>query len=297
MEDQGPVHYVLGMTIQFNRATGEMSLAQHAYLKNVLQRFNMAESRPVKTPMEVNANFNVLAPTEDQVNPADYQAAIGCLLWLSMGTRPDIAQAVAVLARFVANPSDAHWTGVKRVLRYLNGTRHLCLQYQKSDEPNLIGMCDVDWAGDPLNRRSTTGFTFTMGGTAVSWLSKQQPVVALSSCEAEYIALSAAVQELIWLNRLLGELGFKDLVFTVIYEDNQGAIALAKNPVGHKRTKHIDMRYHFIREKIDRGQLVLKYRSTKDMTADIFTKGLPVNKFVQFRADLGVVPKCAEWEC
>ena len=290
MEDQGPVHYVLGMTIQHNRTTGEMCLAQRSYLEHVLQRFNMAESRPAKTPMEVNANFNVLAPNEAQVNQAEYQAAIGCLLWLSMGTRPDIAQAVAVLARVVTNPSDAHWTGVKRVLRYLNGTRNLCLRYKKSDEPSLVGMSDADWAGDVINRRSTTGFVFAIGGTAVSWLSKQQPVVALSSCEAEYIALSAAVQELLWLNRLLCELGFKDLVGTVIYEDNQGAIALAKNPVGHKRTKHIDTRYHFIREKVDCGELRLQYCPTQDMTADVFTKGLSINKFAKFRIDLGVVP-------
>ena len=290
MEDQGPVHYVLGMTIQRNHKTGEMCLAQRAYLKNVLQRFNMAESRPVKTPMESNAKFNVLGPTEAQVDPADYQTVIGCLLWLSMGTRPDIAQAVAVLARFVTNPGDAQWTGIKRVLRYLNGTRDFCLRFKRSDEPNLIGMCDADWAGDIINRRSTTGFVFTIGGTAVSWLSKQQPIVALSTCEAEYIALSAAVQEMIWLNRLLCELGFKDLVGTNLYEDNQGAIALAKNPIGHKRTKHIDTRYHFIREKVDSGQIAIKYCSTQDMIADVFTKGLAVNKFVEFRTNLGVVP-------
>ena len=149
--------------------------------------------------------------------------------------------------------------------------------------------CDTDWAGD-INQQLTTGFVFTIGGTAVSWLSKQQPIVALSTCEAEYIALSAAVQEMIWLNRLLCELGFKDLVGTNLYEDNQGAIALAKNPIGHKRTKHIDTRYHFIREKVDSGQIAIKYCSTQDMIADVFTKGLAVNKFVEFRTDLGVVP-------
>jgi len=181
------------------------------------------------------------------VDSSTYQSMVGNLLYAAMATRPDIAQAVSVVSKFNANPSVSHLTAVKRVLRYLKGTVNLALKYNQTESRALVGFSDADWAGDQDDRRSTTGNVFLLGGGAVSWLSKKQSTVALSTAVAEYVALSQAAQECVWLRRLLSDLGM-DATPVVILEDNQGAIAIAKNPVDHSRTKHIDFRYHYIRE-------------------------------------------------
>ncbi|XP_061886352.1 uncharacterized protein LOC133636375 [Entelurus aequoreus] len=214
---------------------------------------------------------------------------VGSLLYAAMATRPDIAQAVSAVSKFNANPDAAHLTAVKRILRYLKGTVNFALKYEQSDSGALIGFSDADWAGDQDDRRSTTGNVFLLSGGAVSWLSKKQATVALSTAEAEYIALSQAAQEGIWLKRLLSDLGVKTMS-TVILEDNQGAIAIAKNPVNHSRTKHIDFRYHYIRECVQNGQIELQYCPTNDMKADIFTKPLPRQKFEYLRGEIGLFP-------
>ena len=171
----------------------------------------------------------------------------------------------------------------------MKGTVNFALKYDKSDTGALIGFSDADWAGDQDDRRSTTGNVFLLSGGAVSWLSKKQATVALSTAEAEYIALSQAAQEGIWLKRLLSDLGV-EAMSTLILEDNQGAIAIAKNPVNHSRTKHIDIRYHYIRECVQNGQIELQYCPTNDMKADIFTKPLPKQKFEYLRGEIGLFP-------
>ena len=203
-----------------------------------------------------------------------YRNAVGCLMYLMVGTRPDLAAAAGVLSQFAADQCPTHWQALKRVFRYIQGTR--THEFQTAIYDGLQGFSDADWAGDTMSRRSTSGYAFMMSGGCNSWKSKKQRTVALSSTEAEYMALSEATQEAIWLKAFLCELGeISSDTAVKIFEDNQGSIALAKNPQYHKRTKHIDIKYHFVREKVEDGQVILEYISTLDMLADIMTKPIP----------------------
>ena len=203
---------------------------------------------------------------------------VGSLIYAAMATRPDIAQAVGTVSKFNSKPSEAHFTAVKRIFRYLRGTSDLTLRYQRQEDGSLVGYSDADWAGDCDDRRSTTGNVFLMAGGAISWLSKKHAIVALSRSEAEYVALSFATQEAVWLRKLLSELG-DSLLPVVIKEDNQGAIAIAKNPIVHTRTKHIDIRYHYIREAVQNKEIELEYCPSEEMIAN---KPPPKARFKNF---------------
>ena len=189
----------------------------------------------------------------------------------------------------MSRPSKDHWIGVKRVLRYLKGTLNYGLKFSAHDEdPELIGYSDADWAGDVDTRRSTSGYVFQIGRSTVSWSSRKQATVAKSSTEAEYVALSSATQEAVWLCRLMEDLGKHLDAPTTIYEDNQGAIELAKNAKYHNRTKHIDICHHFVRERVVSNEIRVIYCPTGDMVADIMTKGLAKLSFEKLRDLLGV---------
>lgn len=190
----------------------------------------------------------------------------------------------------MSHPSIDHWQGIKRIMRYIKGTLDYGIEFNASenDAIKLIGYSDADWAGDVVSRKSTSGFVFKLAGGAVSWQSKRQATIALSSTEAEYLALSSAVQEAVWLRQLLSDLGFQQESPTTINEDNQGVIALSKHPTSHSRTKHIDIRYHYIRQEINEKRIKVVYCSTDKMIADILTKGLGKQKFETFRDLLGV---------
>jgi|SRR5579871_5521089 len=221
-----------------------------------------------------------------------YQGAVGALMYLMLGTRPEIAFPISVASRYAANPTDNHISAVKRILRYLKGTLNYELVFRGSVSP-LVGYTDADWAGDKDTRRSTSGYTFNIGSGAISWSSKRQPTVALSTCEAEYMAQTQAAKEAIWLKGLLVELSDMhnnelNPSAVILYGDNQGAIALAKNPVFHGRTKHIDIQHHFVREKVDSGDICLEYIPTEQQIADGLTKPLPRDRFEAFRKALGV---------
>ena len=209
-------------------------------------------------------------------------------MYIAIATRPDIAQAVGAVSKFNSMPTEAHLTAVKRILRYLKGTMNLALKYQQSENGMLIGYSDADWANDPDDRHSTTGNLFMMSGAAVSWLSKKQSTVALSTSEAEYIALSTATQEAVWFRRLLCDLGISTDEPTILMEDNQGAIAIAKTSSHHARTKHIDIRYHYVREAIQERCIELKYCSSHDMIADVLTKPLSGEQFKRLRQAMGL---------
>ena len=258
-----------------------------------------------------------IAPAKDK---RDYQSAVGSLMYAMMGTRPDIAYAVSVVSRFASNPNESHWKAVKRILRYLRATLSLKLVFRGPLEP-LSGYTDSDYAGDTATRRSTSGYVFHLGSAAISWSSKRQPTVALSTCEAEYVGQANATKEAIWLERLLAqltkitpnptvapnvtdedlagdhaafftypELPAKDCfaLATVIFCDNQGAIALAKDPTNHGKTKHMHTKYCFLRECVANKQIELAYCPTGDMVADGLTKPLPRDAFQRFRHHLGL---------
>ena len=289
MSDQGEVHYLLGMLVQRDRESRTLTISQPGYLKKVLERFGMQNCKPVTTPMETGRKFEQITEDEEPFDVQTYQQAIGCLTYASTTTRPDISAAVGVLSQYSPKPSESHWTGVKRVLRYIKGTLSYGLKFTAAEgSSELVGYSDADWAGDPDTRRSTSGYVFRIGDGTVSWCSKKQATVAKSSTEAEYVALSMATQEAIWLRRLMSDLGKMIDSPTKIYEDNQGAIELAKNAKYHNRTKHIDICHHFVRERVSMNEITIDYCPSEEMVADVMTKGLPTAKFTRLREMLGV---------
>ena len=289
MKDMGELSHILGISVVQDKGKNRVLLHQKQYLETILQKYGMENANPVATPADPNVKLRKSDGVSNPVNPSTYQSMVGSLLYAAMATRPDIAQAVSAVSKFNANPDAAHLTAVKRIFRYLKGTVNLALKYEQSDSGALIGFSDSDWAGDQDDRRSTTGNMFLLNGGPVSWLSKKQVTVALSTAEAEYVALSQAAQEATWMRRLLSDLRM-EATSTVILEDNQGAIAIAKNPVNHSRTKHIDIRYHYIRECVQNGQIELQYCPTDEMKADILTKPLTKQKFEYLRGQIGLVP-------
>jgi hypothetical protein len=198
-----------------------------------------------------------------------YRELVGALLYANIATRPDISYAISNLCKFMSDPGPKHWETAKRVLRYLKGTKDVPLVL--GGEPTLRGYTDADFAGDRDDRKSTGAYVFTIGHGAVSWKAKKQVVTALSTLEAEYMAMTQAAKEAVWIRQLIRELG-SSLDAVTLFGDNQGAISLARNAVFHYRTKHIDVQYHFIREQVANGTIDLQYLATDQMVADILTK-------------------------
>jgi hypothetical protein len=280
IKDLGQLKWLLGMDVKITELAAaekskkraiEIEIHQTAYIDRVAEHYGMAKCKSASTPAEG------ILPRYDHGKPdSEYRSLVGSLMYAAMVTRPDIAYAVQALARHLNAPGPEHWVAAKRVLRYLRGTRDLGIKYGPDGSSHVVlhGYADADWAGDPYTRRSTTGYVFMISGGCVSWMSKLQPTVALSSAEAEYMAVCAAVQEAIHMRSLLRDLGCQQDQPTIIFEDNQGCIALSENPVHHKRTKHIEIRYHFTRERVESGEVVLKYVATEHQLADMLTKAL-----------------------
>ena len=288
MTDMGELQYYVGVSVIQDKQNSRVWLHQKQYINKIIEKFGQAEAKTVSTPADMNVKLTKDDGVSKPVDPTQYQSIIGSLLYLAVATRPDIAYSVGVLSKFCSKPSEAHLTAAKRVLRYLKGTQNFGLKYEGSVSESLEVYADADWAGDIDDRHSTSGNVCIVASGAVSWMSKKQPVVALSTAEAEYVSLCFATQEAIWLRQLLTDIGQPPADATVIWEDNQAAISLAKNPVFHARTKHIDTRYHFIREELQNGVISLKYISTKQMVADILTKPLAKTLFVELRHTLGL---------
>jgi hypothetical protein len=217
-----------------------------------------------------------------------YHQLIGSLMYL-VNTRPDICFVVNTLSQFMVEPRRVHWVAAKHVLRYLCGMVDYGLDYHRGDGVHLVGYTDSDWAGCVSDKKSTSGCCFGLGSAVVSWFSQKQKLVALSSAEAEYMAASQASCEALWLRKMLVGLSSVQLRPTVIYCDNQSCIKLSENPIFHDQSKHIEIRYHFICDYVQRGAVELQYVSTEEQVADILTKALNLGKFIFFRDKLGVV--------
>lgn len=251
----------------------------------------MSDADPVGMPMDPHIK---LEPNPDENKPNrsnSYARLLGELQFITNATRPDIAYAVNRLASYTANPSMQHYTALKRILRYLAGTRTLGITYSIQDAPensNLFhGYADAAYANtDGL--KSTTGYVFLAAGGAITWKSKKQTVIALSSTEAEYIALSEAGRETCWLRNLYGELGFPEKSATIIKGDNDGAVILTRNPQFHNRSKHIAIRHHWVRDLVTNGILDIKNCRDPEQTADILTKALPKPKHSRHREEMGI---------
>jgi hypothetical protein len=224
------------------------------------------------------------------VNESVYRQLVGSLIYLTT-TRPDLSFVVSFISRFMTAPKVEHWTATKRVLRYVKGTLDFGILYNRSKDPRLCGYTDSDWAGSVDDRKSTSGYVFSLGTGAVTWTSKKQHAVALSSTEAEYRGAVKGACEAVWLRRMLSDMQMQQTEPTPLLCDNQGVIKLAKNPVFHEHTKHVEVHCHFIRQLVEDGSIELQYCPTEDQTADILTKSLGPEKYVKFRDKLGVVSR------
>ena len=291
IKDMGKMHYFLGMSVMQDEDSKSVWIGQPAYTANLLSKFGMQSSKPVSTPIDPATKLSTANETSELVDQKLYQSAIGSLMYLSVSTRPDITYAVSNLARFSVKPTTDHWNAVKRVMRYLRGTTSLGIIFEQMEHLELKGYSDADWGGDINDRKSTSGYLFKISNGAISWRSKKQTCVALSTAEAEYVALSAAVQESLWLKQLLYELTGTAQSSVTIFEDNQSAIAMTRNPQFHGRSKHIDIKYHFVREHVDSNDVTLHYCPTGDMTADMLTKGLSRESFQKLRDMAGLTPQ------
>jgi len=274
----GEIKHCLG--IEFLRNQDSIMLNQGSYIQHLIERFNMTDAKPVKTPMETGLKLTKENETLRNKNNIPYRELLGCLMHLSVATRPDIAHAVSYLSQFNNDYGSTHWKAAKRILRYLKGSSDKMLVYQSTQE-SLRGYADADWGNCITDRHSYTGFVFLFSRGPISWESRKQRTVALSSTEAEYMALTEATKEAIHLRRFMQELGLKNFANTTVYNDSISAQKLATNPVFHGRTKHIDIRYHFVREALKDNLIDLEYLCTEDMIADVLTKALSVDKHLK----------------
>ncbi len=291
MTDLGELHWILGIEVQRDRRGRRIMLSQRAYIDTMLSRFNLDDAKPITTPM---APGGVLSkhqcPTSqrefEDMRDIPYREAVGALNYAAVGSRPDIAYAVSTLAQFSQNPGRAHWEATKHVLRYLKGSREYWLTYGKTHD-GIVGYSDANWGGQE-HKNSIIGYVYLVDGGAISWASRKQSAVAQSTTESEYIAMAEAAKEALWLRNLVSEILSAFEHPTLIYADNKGAILLALETVYHSRTKHIDLRYHFIRHHIEQRDLRVEYCPTDNMAADVFTKALARPKLQWMRSLLGL---------
>ncbi len=285
MKDLRAAKKILGMEIQRDRKAGKLFLSQKKYLEKVLDRFNMRNCKAVSTPLA--AHFKLSGencPKSDlevrRMSNIPYASAVGSLMYAMVCTRPDLSHAVSVVSRYMQNPGKEHWEGVKWILRYVKGTLEKGILYDRGSAAtsDVAGYVDADYGGDLDRRRSISGYVFVMCGGAISWKASLQSIAALSTTEAEYIAATEGVKEAIWLRGLVMELGVPQGE-TVVYSDSQSAIHLTKNDTYHSKTKHISVRYHFIRDTVAAGEIVVKKVHTSDNPADMLTKPLSIAKF------------------
>ena len=291
LTDTGPASWLLGIKITRDLTNRTLSLSQHAYIEAIITKYNFNDLKPLAIPIDPSIPLSKTqgpSKLEDvaRMKNVPYREAVGSLMYAAMGTRPDIAFATSTVAQFCDNPGWVHWEAVKRIFRYLLGTKKLELVYG-GESRGIVGYVDADGASQE-HRRAISGYVFMVDGGAVSWSSKKQELVTLSTTEAEYVAQTHAAKEAVWLRRLLTELFGPMEGPTTLFSDSKSAIALAQDGHYHARTKHIDIRYHFIRYIIEAGTIKLVYCSTDNMTADTLTKALPSVKAKHFASALGL---------
>ena len=293
LTDLGPANWLLGIKITRDPERRTMSLSQESYIDSILTKFNFTDLKPFSTPMDPSIRFSRDQCPQTIEEIADmkkvpYREAIGSLNYCAVATRPDIAFSVSLLAQFMDNPGRVHWEAVKRIFRYLSGTKNWKLTYGTTDN-GLEGYTDADGSSQE-HRHAISGYVFLVNGGAISWSSKKQELVTLSTAESEYVAATYAAKEALWLRRIVNEVFEPVTKPMTLYSDSQSAIALTKDGSYHARTKHIDIRYHFIRFVVQNGSIKLIYCPTEEMTADILTKALPNTKAKHFANSLGLHP-------
>jgi hypothetical protein len=281
LRDLGPTTWLLGVEIKRDRKKRTLTLSQRQYTLDLLDRFKFPDCNPVVTPIDpsvrLSSSMSPQSPEDiELMRSVPYLQAVGSLMYLAIATRPDISYAVGVLARFSKNPGPMHWKAVKHVFRYLKGTLDYKLTYStpSSSSELFTTFTDADHAGNPDNGRSTSGYIVKVGSGAISWSSRLQGIVALSTTEAEFVAATSAGQEILWLRNLFSELGYKFNSPSTLHIDNRSALCVAKNPEHHGRMKHLDLRFYWLRDEVEKGHINLVHLRTDEMPADIMTKAL-----------------------
>jgi hypothetical protein len=307
----GEPKLIVGIALRHDRAKRTIMLSQTALINKIISVYGQKDANIANTPILHGAQLLKPDPQEEldanereHLNNLPYRSLVGSLMYVASGTRPDIMFAVSKLSRFLSCYREAHWQAAVRVVRYLKGTRNMELQLGGSSPAlSLIGYCDSDYANDPgpEGRHSVAGHCFTLGSGVVSWSSKKQKTLADSTCAAEYMAASEAGRELVWLRTLLRELGLGSPLPTPLLCDNSAAVILCGDQAFHNRVKHIDVKYHWIREQVENGELLVGRIPSSGNLADVLTKALPGPLFVSLRGCLGVHQRRtgirAEGEC
>ena len=293
MSDLGAMSYFLGMEI--HQSSSGIFVSKKKYVVDVLKKFKLDSCKEAATPLAQNEKISK-NDGEKLEDPSAYRSLVGSLLYLTT-TRPDLMFPAGLLSRFMSSPSNVHMGVAKRVLRYIRGTSDLGIWYSKTGGVNLIGYANSDWAGSVDDMKSTSDYVFTLGSGAICWNAKKQEVVAQSTAEAEYISMAAAANQAIWLNKILADLGQNQGSPTELYCDNKSAIAIAQNPVQHGRTKHINVKFHSLREA-EKNQLIkITYCSTDIQLADLMTKALPKSRLELLRMNLDLFKASLKEEC
>ncbi|CAL1409334.1 unnamed protein product [Linum trigynum] len=280
LRDLGQLSYFLGLEVH-HTADG-LILNQRKYILELLKRSGMSTANAISTPCTANQllqSASDLSPAF--ADPGLYRSIVGGLQYLSF-TRPDLSFAVNHVSQFQQSPTDAHWAAVKRIMRYLQGTLTQGLVFQRSARPQLHGYSDASFASSPRDRKSISGYAVFYGSNLVSWSTRKQKAVARSSTECEYRALATLASEVIWLQSLLAELGQPTHTSPVLWCDNLGATYLAHNPVFHTRSKHLEIEFHFVRDRVNKQQLHVRYLPATDQLADVLTKPLARLPFRNF---------------
>jgi hypothetical protein len=290
-----PANLFLGLEITRKREERKIFISQPNYIRSLLQKFKMTDCNPSSVPADPGSRLSVIdCPLRRGVTPLSstpYRSAIGGLMYAAKMTRPDILFAVTAASRYNQDPGNAHWSAVKRILSYLAGTITHGLCFSKTDSADLlVAYSDSDFAGCPDTRRSTSGLIFTFNGGPVSWTSNLQKPIANSTAEAEYYAAGHASREIAWLRSLLKEIGFEQLAPTPLLCDNKSALLMVQNPVFHDRTKHIDIKYHYVRQQYQAKVIELLSVRSEDELADFLTKPLKPQQLRLNRSRIGVVP-------
>ncbi|KAE9336562.1 hypothetical protein PR003_g12450 [Phytophthora rubi] len=298
IKDQGILHDFLGVQVEITEEG--IKLHQTKYAQQILDRFGFSEAQGCRTPMETSMKLQAAKPDDKTDVSFDYRAAVGSLMYLATTTRPDLAYVVGQLSRFVSKPTDKHCGAAKRVLRFLAATKDHGIFFDRKKADSMTGaitingFCDADWANCPDTRKSISGFVLKVAGGPVSWSARRQSVVAQSTAEAEYVAACEACMEGRGLANVLKEMLPANIpVHFKLGIDSQSAIALATNPTYSRRTRHIELRYHFVRDQVTKGQVLLGKVSGLDNPADALTKPLALPKFAKTKTLMGMVPATA----
>ena len=284
VKDLGPLHFFLG--IEAIMSDHGFYLSQRRYISDLLRKTNMHEAKPISSPMASSTSLSQYQGTP-LLDPSSYRSTVGSLQYLSL-TRLDINFAVNKVCQFMTNPTDLHWSAVKRILRYLKHTSHHSLLLHKDSNFTIQAFSDADWASSPDDRRSTSGYCLFLGRNLISWSSRKQQTVSRSSTESEYRAIAHASAELVWLRSLLKELSVSSSSTPILWCDNIGATYLTANPLFHARTKHIEIDFHFVRDLVSSKTVSVRFISSKDQVTDTFTKPLPTAQFNSLCANLNV---------